>query len=589
VRDVYEGTFRRIMARHPLDYYWLWTPESWRPGNSPQQYSNTVADIRVAIEAHKKAKATFQLATCGWVLGPVQNRAAYDTDLPKSVAVSAINRELGTYEVEPAFGRMFGRDKWAIPWLENDVDDGLAGLQLTAGQMRRDAADALALGCTGLMGLHWRTDIISPNVSALAQAAWDQSWNKKSSPTVEGKPANYPNATITGTPDAPLYRSCRYDLGTIRLPASNGKHQVTLKFCEPHFKAAGERIFDVRVQGRTVLTNLDIFAKAGQFAALDFSFDNIAVTNGALSVELVARKSLPCISAVAIESVVFTNRMNCGGPAYQDWQADIGKPRSLPCGDFYADWAKANFGLAEAGKVFAAMDGNVPRSLSGGCPTGSLTPVTSPWTSIAPQFAFVDEFEKLRPRIHGPGDLDRYDYWLNTFKYLRSLAHLRCTLAKPDSAELARLWGETYRFLLATVNTPGGLAMVVNMENHPGWSATIAKYSMQPWPNGYEGQPRLIVSTVRGVVHQGESLTLKIIALDRQPVKSVTVKTRPLGRGEWRMLDASHQARAVWQARLPAATEDFEYSVEARTADGQTLRWPASAPEINQTVVVLQP
>ncbi len=28
VRAVYEGTFRRIAASHPLDYYWLWTPEA---------------------------------------------------------------------------------------------------------------------------------------------------------------------------------------------------------------------------------------------------------------------------------------------------------------------------------------------------------------------------------------------------------------------------------------------------------------------------------------------------------------------------------------------------------------------------------
>jgi hypothetical protein len=26
VREIYEGTFRRIMASHPLDYYWIWTP-----------------------------------------------------------------------------------------------------------------------------------------------------------------------------------------------------------------------------------------------------------------------------------------------------------------------------------------------------------------------------------------------------------------------------------------------------------------------------------------------------------------------------------------------------------------------------------
>lgn len=106
----------------------------------------------------------------------------------------------------------------------------------------------------------------------------------------------------------------------------NGAYKVTLKFCEPHFKAAGERICDVRVQGRTVLTNLDLFARVGQFAALDFVFNDAAVTNGALAVELVPRKSLPCISAIAVEGARFTSKINCGGPAYQDWQADAPQP-----------------------------------------------------------------------------------------------------------------------------------------------------------------------------------------------------------------------------------------------------------------------
>ena len=146
--------------------------------NSPAQYSNTVADITLAIEAARNVHAPFQLATCGWVLGPAHDRAAYDTDLPKNVPVSAINEELGTIPVDAAFGRIAGREKWAIPWLESDLYQGLAGIQLTAGQMRRDAVDAHEYGCTGLMGLQWRTDIIAPNASALAQAAWNQSWNR---------------------------------------------------------------------------------------------------------------------------------------------------------------------------------------------------------------------------------------------------------------------------------------------------------------------------------------------------------------------------------------------------------------------------
>jgi hypothetical protein len=447
VRAVYEATFRRIMAAHPLDYYWIWTPEDWTwQGNKPEQYSNTIADIQLAIKAHNTTKAPFQLATAGWVLGPQHDRSAFDRDLPKHIPMSAISRETGATEVDPAFARIADREKWAIPWLESDNRQGLAALQLEAGRMRRDAAAARAYGCTGLMGLHWRTDILAPNASALAQAAWDQSW---------------------------------------RAP-----------------------------------------------------------------------------------------------------QADAPKPRSLPCDDFYADWAQVNFGTPDAGKVFAAIDGKVPQVTDGGCPSGSLTPVNTPWSSIAPQFAFVDEFEQLRPRIRGTGNLDRFDYWLSTFKYVRSLAQLRCALAKPDAAELARLYADAYRHLLATVNTPGGLAMVVNLENHPGWGPAIANHAIQPWPKDYQGTPRLIVPTLRSVVTRGETLALKIIALDKQAVKSVAVRLRPMGKGEWQTIPATHIARAVYEAKLPAASEDFEYHITADTAGGGHRVWPATAPQLSQTVVV---
>jgi len=96
--------------------------------------------------------------------------------LPKDVAVSSINPELGFDPVEPAFASIQGRDKWAIPWLEDDVV--LLDPQLWVGRIRKDAADALAYGCTGLFGIHWRTQILAPNFAALAEAGWSQTpWN----------------------------------------------------------------------------------------------------------------------------------------------------------------------------------------------------------------------------------------------------------------------------------------------------------------------------------------------------------------------------------------------------------------------------
>ena len=598
-REIYEGVFKRIAATHPLDYYWIWTEEGWTwGGNKPEQYQAVVADIRLAIEAAKNVKAPFRLATCGWVLGPAHDRAALDNDLPKEIPTAAISRQLGYTEVDPAFGRIKGRDTWSIPWLESDGHQGLAGIQLVAGRMRRDAVDSKTYGCTGLMGLQWRTDSLAPNAAALAQAAWDQSWNPAGEPaTIEGKVANYPDAAIAGTPDAPLYRSCRYDLGTIQVAVPNGNYQVTLKFCEPHFKAAGQRIFDVQVQGETVLANLDIFAKVGSFAAFDFTAKDVAVTDGRLTVKLAARTSLPCISAIAIEGAGISRKINCGGPAYQDWQADAPRPRSLPVDDFYADFAQANFGLAEAGKVFAAIDGQVPLAGVSDCPAMNLPPAGTPWAEVAPRYAFVDAFAAFRPQIQGTGNLARFDYWLNTFKYYRALAQTRCAMGAKNPDEVMACWTEAYTCLLATVGSPGTLAMVVNMENKSGTGPIVAKAAGKPFPKEYQGAPRLIVPCVRSVVTKGEVLTVKILALDRQPVKSVTVHLRPLGQGEWRTIDAKLVTRGVWNATFPAAMDDFEYQIVAKLADVSNSKienrhseilWPATVPEMNQTVVVME-
>jgi hypothetical protein len=48
----------------------------------------------------------------------------------------------------------------------------------------------------------------------------------------------------------------------------------------------------------------------------------------------------------------------------------------------------------------------------------------------------------------------------------------------------------------------------------------------------------------------------------------------------------AYLARAVYQAKLPAAREAFEYFAEAQIQGGQTLRRPPTAPKMNHTVVV---
>jgi hypothetical protein len=156
VRQLYEGLFTWVQKHYPADYYWLWTDETWTwSGNTQQQLDNVLSDMESAVRALNNVKPNFGLATCGWVLGPQQDRALFDNYLPKNIPFSCINRSVGFNPIDTGFVAVNGRSKWAIPWMEDDP--ALILPQLWVGRMQRDAADALAYGCDGLIGIHWRT------------------------------------------------------------------------------------------------------------------------------------------------------------------------------------------------------------------------------------------------------------------------------------------------------------------------------------------------------------------------------------------------------------------------------------------------
>jgi hypothetical protein len=304
------------------------------------------------------------------VLGPQQDRALFDKVLPKNVAVSCINRQVGNTPVDRGFNEVHGRGKWAIPWLEDDP--GLTLPQLWVGRMRRDAADARRYGCDGLLGIHWRTRILAPNAAALAQAAWQQdAWNPDAAAPIEtpredgavgGNVAAFPNNAIAGTDEAPVYQTVRYNLSAYHLRLPNGHYTVTLKFCEPHYAAAGKRVFQVALQGQRVLERLDIFERVGQNRALDFTYTNVMVQNGWLEVDFTPLIEFPSIAGIVVQGGV-TRKINCGGPAYQDYEADkLGAAPGEafpPVADFYRDWAAHEFGVqvgAAAADIFAGLD-----------------------------------------------------------------------------------------------------------------------------------------------------------------------------------------------------------------------------------------
>jgi len=671
LQEVYEGIFRRIAKTHPLDYYLVFTQESWYwAGIDEQMFDVLIEEWDIILKAWKNVKPEFGLATCGWVLGPDFDHGAWDKALPKHVAISEMSPAYNA-PVDQLFAGIQGRQKWAIPWIEEDTP--ILTPCLWASRVRKDVADALAYGCTGFMTLHWRTRILETSSSAMAMACWNQSgWNpefEKAKPAapkstfridepVDGpvaigyiQEADIGNIPIDGTEDDKVYQTGRNQLGGYRLKVPNGKYRVVLKFAETlkSVPYAGVRYFDVLLQDKLVIEKLDIFARAGgKFKALDVGFDDVEVSNGWLKVGLNMRSSWPCLMGLEVYGEKYTRKINVGGEDYKDYEGDLhwyvptdtflwGKrsynipPRGLDVDDFYDDWAHAMFGGEigdAAGKIFAELDGRIPlvsmwAGVNGYC-AGGLTPDQRYWKDVSAEFEFVAELQELRPMVRGAGNLERFDYWLNTLRYTRAAAEAKCiwgrlrnamkqaraeedadkkkTIAKekvlPIYTELVEKVGQACTLQLATVSDVGGLATVLNWEGHNNMlnirenGKELAEMLGEELDahavasTKYQGEPRIIVPTIRTLLDNGESLKLKVIILDNELPKTAALYWRPLGKGEFNKLDLRHVSRAVYSAALPAAEESFEYYIQAKTKGGKGIIWPATAGKMNQTVVV---
>lgn len=115
LQEAYEGMFGRIVAlKLNISTFWLWTNEGVEdhgngrglPSSNPM-WKNLVAEIKIAQAAAKAVGAPFALGTSGWCLGPGDDAAFFDKEIPDpTFVVSAINGRLGNLPPDPAFAQM---------------------------------------------------------------------------------------------------------------------------------------------------------------------------------------------------------------------------------------------------------------------------------------------------------------------------------------------------------------------------------------------------------------------------------------------------------------------------------------------------
>ncbi|MFC0775251.1 malectin domain-containing carbohydrate-binding protein [Terrimonas alba] len=207
-------------------------------------------------------------------------------------------------------------------------------------------------------GNHWRAD-----------KGFAESWTKD----FPGMPAEFASqrrtfSPVKGSKDWKLFQAFRYGRDKLKYEFSlpDGEYRVEFYFIEPWSgigggaKAKGLRIFDVAINGKTVLDDLDICSEVGTNHALK-KIVKAKITGGKMIVSFPEVKvGQALIAAIAIASLnreikapqpssLVTN-LSCSSCSLQSWM-DIGdKPfanadvqfNSLPSNLYGADWFQIN-------------------------------------------------------------------------------------------------------------------------------------------------------------------------------------------------------------------------------------------------------
>ncbi len=159
---------------------------------------------------------------------------------------------------------------------------------------------------TPVVASTWRVNAGGPSYTDKAGNVWaaDENFTGGTQPSASTN-------TVSGTTDSALYQTQRYGNPfsyTFNVPA--GSYQVTLKFAETYWTAAGQRVFNVAINGSTVLTNFDIFATAGGAnIAVDKVFSNISPSNGTITINFgpVSADNAVIQAIQIVPQAVFTN------------------------------------------------------------------------------------------------------------------------------------------------------------------------------------------------------------------------------------------------------------------------------------------
>ncbi len=170
-RDILDIRLGRLLEAYPMvDYVWLWEDEGMSWASQKEKVPLSVAPFQQAYDFLKRHAPEKHLVVSGWG-GVVRHFQHFHQELPEDVIFSSLNDQVGWDPVSEEYAKLGSRERWPIPWLEDDPAMWLPQFHVHRG--KRDADLAEKYGCQGLMGIHWRNHMMDADAGFQARASWD--------------------------------------------------------------------------------------------------------------------------------------------------------------------------------------------------------------------------------------------------------------------------------------------------------------------------------------------------------------------------------------------------------------------------------
>jgi len=170
--DILEARLGRLLEAYPtVDYVWLWEDESMNWASQKEHVPLSVTPYRQAYDFLKRHAPEKRLVISGWG-GVVRHFAQFHQQLPLDVIFTSLNDNLGWDPVSEEYGKLGERERWPIPWLEDDPAMWLPQFHVHRG--KRDIDLAEKYGCQGVLGIHWRNRMMNCDAGYQSRASWDR-------------------------------------------------------------------------------------------------------------------------------------------------------------------------------------------------------------------------------------------------------------------------------------------------------------------------------------------------------------------------------------------------------------------------------